>query len=223
MNMLKPFGFLSLVILTACAPPKIPSSFENLPQTTQNQSNAEIGANLQTTNGTLSSGKNQPLNAANQKTPSSWELSGAMAARNKNKAWSASVNWLQRGAGSYQIRLFGPFGSGSVLIEKQGGTVVFHDGPKSATSKNADELLMQQTGVRLPVNNLYYWVRALPAPGSVQSAKRDQANRLIELHQAGFTITYLGYSNVGSTLLPTAIKLQGNGVFIKLIIKRWKI
>jgi outer membrane lipoprotein LolB len=155
--------------------------------------------------------------------PSSWELSGAMAARSKNKAWSASVNWMQRGTSNYQIRLFGPLGSGTVLIARQGGAISYRDGPKSATSNNADELLKQQTGVRLPVADLYYWVRGVPAPGAIQSAQRDQGNHLVVLRQAGYTIEYLGYSMVGKTALPNHIRLTGNGVFIKMVIKRWRI
>lgn len=154
---------------------------------------------------------------------SSWDISGAMAAKSRNKAWSASINWLQQGAGRYQIRLFGPLGSGTVMIQKNGGVVTFKDGPKSASSGNADKLLMQQTGVRLPVGNLYYWVRGIPAPGSVQSVSKDKGQHIQVLRQAGYTIQYTGYTRVGGIDLPSQIRLQGNGVFIKLVIKRWKI
>lgn len=153
----------------------------------------------------------------------SWDISGAMAARSNNKGWNASVNWLQRGTGQYQIRLFGPLGSGTVLINKNGNTVTLRDGPKSSSSTNADELLKQQTGIRLPVGNLYYWVRGLPAPGSIQSVKRDSSNRILQFKQAGYSINYGQYTAVGSVALPNKITLQGNGVFIKFVIKRWKI
>lgn len=154
---------------------------------------------------------------------SSWDISGAMAARSKSKAWSASINWLQQGAGSYQIRLFGPLGSGTVMIQKQGGRITFRDGAKSSSSSNADQLLMQQTGVRLPVSSLYYWVRGIPAPGAVQSAKKDKSQHLQLLRQSGYTIEYTGYTRVANIDLPSQIRLQGNGIFIKLVIKRWKI
>ncbi|WP_242604420.1 lipoprotein insertase outer membrane protein LolB [Legionella gresilensis] len=155
--------------------------------------------------------------------PSSWNLSGALAVRSARKSATASINWYQRGAGSYQIRLFGPLGSGTIMIAKRGGTIVLQDGSKRATSSNAEQLLLQQTGIRLPVNNLYYWVRGLPAPGAVQSAKRDAGNRLILLRQGSYTIQYLGYQSVGKAVLPSHIRLQGNGVFIKLVINRWSI
>ncbi len=154
---------------------------------------------------------------------SSWELTGAMAAKSKNKAWSASVNWMQRGVSNYQIRLFGPLGSGTVIIDKKGSTVTYRDGPKAVSSTNASQLLQDQTGIRLPVNNLYYWVRGLPAPGSVQSTKHDRYNHLSQLQQDGYTINYLSYTSVNGKDLPSKIKLTGKGVFMKLIVKRWKI
>lgn len=154
---------------------------------------------------------------------SSWEISGAMAAKSKNKAWSASLNWLQRGINNYQMRLFGPLGSGTVIIEKKGGTVTYRDGPKTASSRNASELLLKQTGIRLPVNNLYYWVRGLPAPGSVQGEKRDQYNHLSQLKQGGYVINYARYTSVKGKDLPSKIYLQGHGLSIKLVIRSWKI
>ena len=210
MTALKRLGFLSISILSACAPPKTFDPAENNQSVIQSEKQ-------------LSDNKQQQVGAEHATIPSSWELSGAMAARNKTKAFTASVNWLQRGSNSYQIRLSGPLGSGAILIEKQNGLVKFRDGPKSASSKNADELLQQQTGIRLPVNNLYYWVRGIPAPGPVQSAKRSATNQLLVLQQAGFTIEYPSYSKTGNSVLPSIIKLQGNGVAIKFVIKRWKV
>lgn len=216
MNALKHIGLLSFAMLTACAPPKTFVHTEDINTQDMTKPGLIEKQASEVTN-------TQSISALSEKIPSSWELSGAIAARNKTKAWTATVNWLQRGPSAYQIRLSGPLGSGAVLIEKQNGLIRFRDGPKSATSKNADELLQQQTGIRLPVNNLFYWVRGLPAPGPVQSSKRTPSNQLQVLHQSGFTIEYLGYTKTGNAVLPSLIKLQGNGIFIKLVIKRWKI
>lgn len=160
---------------------------------------------------------------AKTKTVSSWEIHGAMAAKNKSKGWSAAMNWKQNGPGTYQIRLMGPLGSGAVLIDKKGDTVTFQDGPKKITSHNADQLLVEQTGIRLPVNNLYYWVRGLPAPGPIQSEHRDNYNHLEQLKQSGYTINFTQYTAVKGIDLPSMIRLEGNGVMIKVIIKNWTI
>lgn len=225
MTMYRFLPFLFTTFLIACAP-KPKATMDNMDISPpsplhggNSPSSVEKTANIANTKAGTQS--NSSLNSG--KVPSSWDLSGAIAARSKTKSWTASVNWLQRGASSYQIRLFGPLGSGTVLVERQGGLISFRDGPKSATSSDASQLLRQQTGVSIPVNNLYYWVRGIPAPGAVQSAKRNQANQLVLLRQAGFTVEYLSYQSFGQTILPSIIKLQGNGVFMKLVIKRWKI
>lgn len=154
---------------------------------------------------------------------SSWELSGAIAAKNKNKGWTASINWLQKGPQNYQIRLFGPLGSGTVIIDKKGGQVTYKDGPKTIRSSNANTLLAEQTGIRLPVDNLYYWARGMEAPGGVQSKKYDNYGHLKQLRQDGYTINFLSYTSVKGKDLPSKVQLTGHDIFIKLIVKRWVI
>lgn len=198
MRRISGLAIIPVCFLTACAPPK-PA--------------AELPAN-----------EIMPLveRKAKTNTVSSFTISGAMAAKNKNKGWSASLNWAQQGVNSYQIRLMGPLGGGTVLIDRHGGLVSYKEGAKTYTSSNADELLQKHTGIRLPVNNLYYWVRGLPAPGKVDSSKQDQYNHLSQLKQSGYTIDYPRYTSVNGIDLPSMIRLQGQGASIKLVIKQWK-
>jgi outer membrane lipoprotein LolB len=153
----------------------------------------------------------------------SWEIRGAIAAKNRTKGWSATMNWTQSGPNNYQIRLIGPLGNGAVIITKQDGFVTFKDGPKTSTSRNGEELLFKQTGTRLPVDNLYYWVRGMPAPGEVQSQKRDGSNYLSQINQNGYTVNFTGYTLVNGKVLPSAIRLEGRGLMVKLMIRHWNI
>lgn len=187
------------VLLTACAPPRPASEAplnEPMPLAKREKETAHI---------------------------SSWVLSGGLAAKSPEKAWTASLNWQQTGINHYQIRLFGPLGSGTIIIEKSGQTITYKDGPKTVSSTNADELLYQQTGVRIPVRNLYYWVRGLKAPGAVQSTRYDQYNHLVTLKQAGYTIQYAKYTSINGVDLPSKIHLQGHHIKVKLIIKQWTV
>jgi outer membrane lipoprotein LolB len=190
---------ISVGFLTACAPPK-PA--------------AELPTN-----------EVMPLveRKAKTNTVSVFTISGAMAAKNKNKGWSASLNWAQQGVNSYQIRLMGPLGGGTVLVNKKGSVVTYKEGGKTFTSSNADELLQKHTGIRLPVSNLYYWVRGLPAPGSIEATKQDKFNHLSQLKQSGYTVDYTRYTSVNGVDLPSLIRLQGQGTTIKLVIKQWKV
>lgn len=197
---LKKYGvILAAGLLTACAPPRPAEEIAQNKTVPLTQRKAEIA------------------------TVSSWEINGALAAKNKTKGWSANMHWLQHGAQSYQIRLMGPLGGGTVLINKTGPLITFQDGTKKATSTNADELLLKQTGIKLPVNNLYYWVRGLAAPGAIQSEQHDQYNHLTQLKQDGYTIDFTQYTSAKGIDLPSMIRLEGNGIMVKVIIKNWNV
>jgi outer membrane lipoprotein LolB len=217
MDNLKRFIVIPIFLLTACAPPR---PMMEQPQLLQKQQPQLLEKQQPST-----TNKVIPVEQRKEKTKtvSSWEIRGAMAAKNKSKGWSASMNWVQNGPGSYHIRLMGPLGAGAVLINKNGNTITFQDGPKKFSSSNADELLLQHTGIRLPVNNLYYWVRGLPAPGKVGSEQHDQYNHLVQLSQSGYTITFGNYTTVKGVDLPGIVRLEGNGVMVKVVIKNWSI
>lgn len=217
MNALKYLSLLPLALLVACAHSKtVLNDRINTHQRTTKHQDEKLSTDSKKHTA-------EKFSSSSSKKPSAWELSGVMAARNKQKSWTAQVNWLQTSVSSYQIRLFGPLGSGTILISRQGNLVRFRDGSKSVTSKNADELLQKQTGIRLPVTNLYYWVRGIPAPGGISSEKRGSSNQILILKQGGYTIEYPEYTKANNSILPKTIKLQGNGVSVKLVVKRWKV
>ncbi len=186
-------------------------------------SHAAFAESRQKTNAITGNKKQAAAVSSSAAKISSWTISGAMAARSKNKGWNASINWTQRGPSHYQIRLSGPLGSGTILVSRNGGAVTLRDGPKTITAASGESLFKRQTGISLPVGNLYYWARGLPAPSSVQAQKRDQAGHLILLRQSGYTIQYQQYTAAGKAVLPSKVTLQGNGIFVKLIIKSWRV
>lgn len=211
MNAKKTLGIISLGLITACTAPQRPTETPRPTLGTNKTTPAQI----------------QTPSLGQQKTSasaiSSWRIQGGMAAKSKSKGWSARMNWVQQGPASYQIRLMGPLGSGTVMIDKQGKTIRFQDGAKTSTSSNAEELLLKSTGIRLPVSNLYYWVRGLPAPGAVQAQQQDSAHHLMLLRQNGYTIHFMQYTSVKGIDLPSMIRLEGNGIMVKVMIRSWSI
>lgn len=197
MKSIKQLAIVSACLLTACAPPK-PA--------------AELPVN-----------KVIPLETrkAETATVSSWNIHGGIAAKNKSKSFTATINWAQSGPSAYQIRLVGPLGGGSVIINRSGGNVTYQDGPKKFSSGNAEELLEQHTGIRLPVNSLYYWVRGLPAPGGAQKEVHDKYNHLTTLQQSGYTVNFTQFTSARGIDLPSIIRLEGKGVTVKVVIKSW--
>lgn len=207
MNTCKPMIIIPFFLLMACAPIKKPEEMVLNQPYPSAQPEESIG--------------HAPVSQAAHLT--SWDISGAIAARSQRKSWTATLNWLQQGPDSYQIRLMGPLGGGTVLIEKHAGIITFRDGPKTISSKDADKLLFTQTGVRLPVSHLYYWVRGMAAPGKTSGEHAAGDKPVSQFNQDGYNIMYSQYMKVRDLILPSKIKLEGHGVVIKLVIKRWKI
>lgn len=169
----------------------------------------------------------QQIKETEQKTapksiPAAFKLSGAIAVNNNGKGWSAALTWQQQGPNSYNIRLTGPLGGKTVLISKQGSTVTYQEGNKIIKANNESDLLAKKANINLPVHNLYYWVRGIPAPGSVSFSKKDNLNNYTMISQDGFTITYDQYStHENGVMLPKKIKITKQNLTIKIVIKSW--
>ncbi len=170
---------------------------------------------------TTSSEAAPPVHLAQSVT--AWEIKGLIGAKTPKKAWSANLIWAQQSPSHYQLRLFGPMGGGVVLIEGANGVVTYKDEHKRIQGKQARQLLREQTGVDLPVESLYYWVRGLPAPGKPDEAVYDANKQLVILKQAGYLIEYSPYQAVNGYVLPAKMKVQGKGLVVKLVIKAWRI
>lgn len=154
-----------------------------------------------------------------------WQISGAMAYRTPQGGQSASLTWQQTGQ-HYQINLFGPLGVGRVsLVGTLRKNVILTRDGKQFTAHTPEALMQQQLGWHLPISNLYYWVRALPAPGMTQSVQFDEFHHITRLVQQAWTIHYERYTAVNGIDLPSKFTLQhglGNSQLnVKVVISRW--
>jgi outer membrane lipoprotein LolB len=154
---------------------------------------------------------------------SAWHIIGAVAAKKKTTAWSASLDWQQQDNQHYTIRLFGPLGNGTVILEKNGALTTYQDGKKTSTSPHAEALLQKETGLYFPLHQLQYWIKGLAAPGKVQLRELDANKHLITLKQAGYTLRYRAYASMDGITLPTKIQLENANGIVKIVIKQWQL
>lgn len=149
-----------------------------------------------------------------------WNINGKIGIRNSQDAQSATLNWLQEEQ-QYQIDIRGPWGQGGASINGNEDKVTLLTGGERYQADNAEQLLAEQLGWVLPVSDIYWWIRGIPAPdSSFQQTLQD--NRLQQLTQKGWQIEYLRYSHL-SPQLPEKIRMTYNGLKITLIIKQWQI
>ncbi len=154
----------------------------------------------------------------------SWNLRGMIAIRTPKDSGSATLQWQQQQQNYYHISLFGPLGSHSVEITGRPGNVTLAsaDG-KTFHANSPEELLAQQLGWRLPISNLYYWVRGIPVPGAASQKSFDSYHHLTQLTQNGWSIRYLSYTAVNGVDLPSKIFMDNPQLNVKIIINQWQI
>lgn len=156
-----------------------------------------------------------------------WSFSGRAAISRGDKGGSGRIEWEQRDRDRYSIalgapvtrqswRLSGDLRSGAGRIEGLDG------GPRDGAF--AEELLIQTTGWRVPLQQLGNWVRGAPAAGvPVESVVYDAEGRIAELRQSGWTVRYLEWrpGPAGQPDLPARIEAEAGDARVRLAIEDW--
>ncbi|HHX33704.1 MAG TPA: outer membrane lipoprotein LolB [Gammaproteobacteria bacterium] len=151
-----------------------------------------------------------------------WQISGKLGIRSERESGSAVIFWLQR-QDYFDIRLSGPLGQGSTRLTGRQGAVSLEIASRGTFQASSAEALMQQElGWSLPVENLLWWVRGLPAPNSKSQLQLDSNSLLAKLEQDQWQVDYLSYRTENGLQLPERIKLSGAGLTITLVIKEWQ-
>ena len=151
-----------------------------------------------------------------------WNLKALIAIRNQSDAGTATLQWQQQ-LQKYHILIFGPIGTGSYELTGQPGKVeLASSNGHRFYAKNPESLLQQQTGWKLPISHLHFWIRGLPAPGISAEKNLDHSNHLIGLKQDGWDIQFLRYVSVNGIDLPNKIFMNNSQVNVKIIINQWQ-
>lgn len=134
---------------------------------------------------------------------------------------NASFAWDVVAEG-FQIKLFGPLGLQQYQVsEGVSGAELIADGDK-LTGYSAEYLLQQALGVEIPLKRMQSWVVGLPA--EAREVERDRRGRLSKMTHASGTewqIRFLRYRKFEDLDLPRSIVVAGDGVEIRLSIKKW--
>ena len=144
-----------------------------------------------------------------------WTFEGRLALTGKNDSWSASINWGHR-PDDEKIKLSGPWGQGTTIIQLTGESVTIDRGDGQAqSSMHPEQFINQQLGMFVPVHSLRYWVVGLPEPTSafVETASGFK--------QAGWLIDYKQMQPVNDQFMPRKITITNEQVKLKLIIDQW--
>lgn len=123
-----------------------------------------------------------------------WRVSGRVGVKSGRRGGQATVIW-QRAGDAHEVRLWGPLGSGRMMLEQQGGSAVLRDGTETVVrGTRAEEVLYRAVGWWIPFTEMQHWILGLPAPDGDSSWELDAWGRLSSLEQAGWSVEFLDYS-----------------------------
>lgn len=151
-----------------------------------------------------------------------WQINGKIGIRAPRDSGSATLFWLQR-QDYYDIRLSGPLGGGAARLTGHPGDILLEVSNRGRYQAESPEaLLREQLRLDLPVSNLLWWIRGLPAPESRSRITLDGESHLALLEQDGWKVEYQRYTEQNGYALPERMKLYGQDLEVTLVIKDWQ-
>lgn len=148
-----------------------------------------------------------------------WQLAGKVGIKADGQANSAYLNWTQCGD-QYAIHLSGPLGSRAATLSGRPQWVTLTTPDQTIAAPSPESLLAEHLGWELPVSDLIYWVRGLPAPGSdVDAAPITEPG----FTQNGWVIRYPRAKQVDNYTLPSKAIAEYPQLKITLLLKEWRL
>ncbi len=158
------------------------------------------------------------------KTLNKWRLNASLSVTKNKQNWIIRVLWDQDGD-NYTLRLNAPLGQGAALLTGTKDGVIMRTGNNDTfQAKSADELVVQALNMELPIDNLYYWIRGIPAPDP-RTLPYDlyKNGHLYKLEQSDWELEYSPYVEVKKMFLPKKIYLDHKDIEVKIVITKWNI
>lgn len=150
-----------------------------------------------------------------------WQIQGKIGVRTADDAGSAYIDWSQS-HDSFYITLSGPLGQGTTIISGNPGGARLEQSDGTWIAESPDQLVQEHTGWEIPISNLLYWVKGMPAPSSKANTRHNALGTLASLEQDGWNLSFDQYSPQLGNLLPCRIRIQKGELRVTLVIKRWQ-
>ena len=152
----------------------------------------------------------------------SWELRGRVNVRYDNESHTPRIIWLQQNV-DYNIRLWGTFNAGATEIVGRPGFVTMENDGQTLSANSPEDLILEQLGYELPVSQLNYWIKGLPAPEPEAQLVFNELNQLTTIQQADWTINLSDMRQYGALSLPRRVELTRprNAIRLRFIGLNW--
>lgn len=149
-----------------------------------------------------------------------WQIKGKIGVRTTNDGGSAYVDWTQS-FDSFYIVLNGPLGQGTTIVTGNPSGARLEQSDGTWIAESPDQLVQEHTGWEIPINDLLYWIKGLPAPGEEAQMTHNALGTLATLEQNGWSLQFDQYAVSLGTLLPQRIRISKGELRVVVVVKSW--
>ncbi|WP_173427805.1 lipoprotein insertase outer membrane protein LolB [Chromobacterium subtsugae] len=144
-----------------------------------------------------------------------FNVSGRLSANLDGKGHVANFDWRHEPPRD-EVAINSPLGNTvAKVLREPGGVTLLADG-KSWQADDVESLTQQVMGWPLPLSNLVWWIRGLPAPGVDSSIDADG-----NLQQQGWHIRFIRDADVEADH-PKRVEMQREGLTVKVVVQSWR-
>jgi outer membrane lipoprotein LolB len=151
---------------------------------------------------------------------SDWSFVGRIAVSQAGNGGSGRIEWRQHGE-DFDIRLSAPITRQTWRLSQSGGRVRLEGLPGGTREgDDAEALLSEATGWRIPVAVMADWVRGARA-GDGAELEFAPGGLPATIRQSGWVVTYREW-NHADPALPTMVFAQSGDARVRLAIELWQ-
>ncbi|MEL6870656.1 MAG: lipoprotein insertase outer membrane protein LolB [Pseudomonadota bacterium] len=152
-----------------------------------------------------------------------WSMRGRIGVRTPDEASSGNLSWVQS-RNRFEADIDGPLGIGGVRFRGNADAVTLSGSRiETRTVRNPGIELYRQTGIRVPVDGLRYWMLGVPMPGTPANVTLGDNDLPSGIDQAGWKITFKEYRRWSVNELPRRIIAEYGDTRLTIVIRDWDI
>jgi len=150
-----------------------------------------------------------------------WQAKGKLGFKSPDGGGSASLIWLQANE-NYHITLRGPFLAGTAVISGDHHMAALQQGD-ALTRLPPSQLTNKAIGLPIPIDQLHYWLKGLPAPQNdqISEVRYHLDGSLAGFVQSQWHLSFLSYQDTKKGRLPRKISAEKGELNLKLVIAKW--
>jgi outer membrane lipoprotein LolB len=147
-----------------------------------------------------------------------WGVSGKIGITTPNDSVAGFIEWQQRGH-DFNVYVSGPMALGNTRIKGNSDKISITKNGKTKSGLNPQQLIYEQLGWLLPVQNLPFWIKGQASPYSKAFITKSDKGEIKKITQDNWQVAYPRYNNYYGQ--PSRIVIeQGQWKFL-IVIKNW--